>query len=176
MTEPTVKKISNFLSPELLNECQEFSISNLYNKRSYFRSSYGWDEKLRRNTSPVLIYELGTYNKDLFNKIKKEVTNKTGKYVDDVLIQYWGYNCYLDWHTDGNYSDALTIYLNKEWRPEWGGYFLFGNPNEFNGILPVENLGVLQNSGIPHCVTPVLSNTEIRISLQTFISDNRKTL
>ena len=176
MIEPTVKILSNFLPLDILNECQEFAISTLYDKRSNFRSSYGWDGELRRNSSPVLIFELATYNKELFSKIRKVVQTKTGKTVQDILIQFWSKNSFLDWHTDSAYSDALTIYVNKEWKPEWGGYFLYGPQSNFSGIIPKENLAVLQPSGIPHCVTPITSDTQTRISLQMFITNNKQVL
>ena len=176
MTESTVKVIHNFLSPDSLTECQEFALSTIYDKKSNFRSSYGWDTNLRRKSIPVLIYEIANHNKELFYKLKKEVKVNTGKEVHDILIQYWSPLSYLDWHTDSTYTDALTIYLNKEWKAEWGGYFLYGKQSNFSGIIPKENLAVLQPSGIPHCVSPVSIDADIRISLQMFISDNRNTL
>lgn len=176
MIEPTVELLPNFLPLDILNECQEFAISTLYDKRSNFRSSYGWDQELRRDSSPVLIYELSTHNTTLFNKVRKSVEQKTNKIVQDVLIQYWSKNSYLDWHTDSAYSDALTIYLNSEWKPEWGGYFLYGPQSNFSGIIPRENLAVLQPSGIPHCVTPVVSSNNIRMSLQMFITKSKQVL
>lgn len=176
MIERNVKIISDFLPPDTLGECQEFALSTLYDKRSTFRSSYGWDEQLKRNSSPVLILELASVNKELFNKIRKVVQSKTNKVVQDILIQFWSKNSFLDWHTDSAYSDALTIYLNKEWRPEWGGYFLYGPQSNFSGIIPRENLAVLQPSGIPHCVTPITVDYKVRISLQMFITNNKQVL
>ena len=176
MTKHTVSIISNFLSPDVLSECQEFAVSTLYDKRSNFRSSYGWDSDLRRNSTPVLVYELASYNKSLFYKLKKDIEHKTNKTIHDILIQYWSKNSFLDWHTDSAYSDALTIYINKEWKPEWGGYFLYGPQSNFSGVIPKENLAVLQPSGIPQCVTPISTDTHPRISLQMFISDNRQVL
>lgn len=176
MTEPTASLIENFLPPDILFECQEFAINTLYDKRSNFRSSYGWDDSLRRESSPVLIFELASYNKELFFKIKNTVKEKTHKVVQDILIQYWSPGCYLDWHTDLSYSDALTIYLNKIWKPEWGGYFLYGRQSGFSGIIPRENLAVFQQSGIPHCVTTINRGADIRISLQMFINDSKSVL
>lgn len=176
MAEDIVKIQQNFLTPDILTECQEFAISTLYNKKSTFRSSFGWDQELRRNSTPVLIFELGSANRELFNKIRKIVQEKTNKVVQDILIQYWSKGSFLDWHTDSAYSDALTIYLNKEWRPEWGGYFLYGPQSNFSGIIPRENLAVLQPSGIPHCVTPITVDYKVRISLQMFITNNKQVL
>lgn len=176
MIERSVEILSDFLPPDTLSECQEFALSTLFDKKSTFRSSYGWDEQLKRNSSPVLIFELASANKELFNKIRKAVQNKTNKVVQDILIHFWGKNSFLDWHTDSAYSDALTIYLNEEWRPEWGGYFLYGPQSNFSGIIPRENLAILQPSGIPHCVTPITVDHKVRISLQMFITDNKQVL
>ena len=176
MIEPTVKILPNFLPSDILTECQKFAISALYDKRSTFRSSYGWDETLRRQSSPVLIYDLSIHNKELFYNLKDFIQDKIQKPIIDIIIQYWSRDSYLDWHTDSNYSDALTIYLNKEWKPEWGGYFLYGRQSNFSGIIPKENLAVLQPTGIPHCVTPVMNDTFPRISLQIFTSNSKSVL
>ena len=55
-------------------------------------------------------------------------------------------------------------------------FCLYGKQSNFSGIIPKENLAVLQPSGIPHCVTPISIDADVRISLQMFISDNRNTL
>ena len=166
----------NFLSPTLFSECQELAYSIPYLKESKFRSSYGWDKDLSRQSSPVLVYDLGSENKELFDKIRKEIRSKTELFLEDILIQYWSKLSYLDWHSDAVYSSALTVYLNKEWKPQWGGYFLYRDKKEIKGIIPKPNLAIAQPGGVPHCVTTVNIDSDIRISLQAFLSNNSKLL
>jgi Rps23 Pro-64 3,4-dihydroxylase Tpa1-like proline 4-hydroxylase len=135
-----------------------------------------WEDDLRRKSTPVLVYELKTNNQEIFKKIRKEVKEKSGKHITDMLIHFWPPLSYLDWHTDAGYSDALTIYLNKEWNPNWGGYFLYNQGSGIQGLIPQENLGILQKGGTPHCVTTINMDSDIRMSLQTFLQSSKKIL
>jgi len=171
-----ITSFENFLSRELLLECQEVANSVLYIKENRFRTSFAWEKNLSRESSPVLVYELGIENKELFSKLKKEIKDKLNLYLENILIQYWDKLCYLDWHTDANYNSALTIYLNEVWKPHWGGYLLYKEDKDIKGIIPECNLAVLQPGGIPHCVTTINMGSDIRVSLQAFLGTSNKIL
>lgn len=172
----SIQVIQDFLSKETLIECQKLANDVLTSQETRWRSSMTWEDGLKRKSTPVLVYELKTNNQEIFKKIRKEVKEKTGKYIDDLIIHFWPPLSYLDWHTDYGYSDAITIYLNKEWNPSWGGYFLYNEENGIRGIIPQQNLGIVQESNTPHCVTTINVDSDIRISLQAFLTSSKKLL
>lgn len=172
----SIEVIENILSEQLLKDCQDLAQEVLYSTETRWRSNMTWQNELKRKSNTVLVYEIKKNNQNIFNRIRKEIKDKTGKHINDLLIHFWPPLSYLDWHDDGVYSDAVTIYLNKEWSPSWGGYFLYNENDNIRGVIPKENLGIHQKGGIPHCVTTINVDSDIRVSLQAFLLSSKKIL
>jgi hypothetical protein len=97
-------------------------------------------------------------------------------------IFYMGFptSC-VNWHPDYADYDAMSIYLNKEWDSNWGGWFAwtdehkgsseFGiNPKSGEFYSPQYNTGVYSTEREWHCTTPTATVAPPRISIQLFFS------
>jgi Rps23 Pro-64 3,4-dihydroxylase Tpa1-like proline 4-hydroxylase len=173
-----ITKYDNFFSDDVCHELDNLinKIVSKENKRSpvYSTSLHTWDDSLVSHSTPILRYFLTEEYDKLITKIKKEILIKTKYQIDYVLIHFWPKLSYITWHNDGDYKGALTIYLNKKWDSNWGGYLMYKENDEIKAIAPNYNLGVLQENGVSHCVSTINVNADIRISLQAFLVNDKK--
>jgi Rps23 Pro-64 3,4-dihydroxylase Tpa1-like proline 4-hydroxylase len=164
-------KYEEFFTKELHSELFETSKHLLRQGGNTFYTNAWWSEGIVKDSFPVLIHSIYK-DSDLFNKVREQIEKKTKLAVKDhdIMIYYWTRFSYIPWHEDQNYEGTLTVYLNEEWHPDWGGYFMYEDTKgEIRAILPKPNLGLLQQGGIKHCTTPVNFNGGMRISIQVFL-------
>ncbi len=130
-----------------------------------------WDPNIVKDSFPVLIHSIYKES-ELFALTRDQIEKKTKLSVKDhdIMIYYWTRFSYIPWHEDQNYEGTLTVYLNDEWQPDWGGYFMYEDKKgDVHAILPKKNFGLLQQGGIKHCTTPVNFDGGMRISIQVFL-------
>ena len=96
-------------------------------------------------------------------------------------IFYMGFatSC-VNWHPDYKEYDAMSIYLNREWDSNWGGWFAWTeefkgldgnyNPKTGNFYSPQYNTAVHSTEREWHCTTPLATTAPPRISIQLFFS------
>lgn len=175
-----ITKYENFFSNEICSEL-DILISRITSKENnttpmYSTSIYSWKDELISHSTPILRYPITIEYNKLLSKIKREIFVKTNYQIDNVLIHFWPKLSYITWHEDLVYKGALTVYLNKIWDSNWGGYFMYQENDEIKAIKPEYNLGVLQENGVSHCVSTVNINADIRISIQVFLTNDKKIL
>jgi hypothetical protein len=174
---------SNFLSEESIKQLDE-KIENILYKSDpdvpHFTTSLtSWSKYLQNSSTPIVRYVLNKNDDTIFQLLKKEIENKIPYYINDMVIHFSPKLSYIPWHNDGHVAAALTIYLNKNWDVNWGGYFLYKLNDEVKAIKPEFNLGILQEggeNGLPHCVTTTNIDADLRISLQLFLTNKKKLL
>jgi len=137
-----------------------------------------WDSRLTDGISGGIgITPLGhTMDEEFFNLVTSrltEVLNETFDSENSAIIYYNGnQKCGINFHDDGNYKGAVSIYLNKEWHPNWGGFLTYSVEGHKDGIytsiLPIINRLVYQKGGVEHGVTPTTDNAPDRKSLQVW--------
>ena len=93
---------------------------------------------------------------------------------DELIFQYyiWQPQSGISWHTD-EVSDRLfgaTLYLNEEWHPDFGGWFIWKENNTYHTILPKKKFLIINNNYQHHCVTPV--STGFRCTIQIWGKKN----
>jgi hypothetical protein len=169
-----IQKFDNFFDEDLFEEIISVIKTIMNSKQSKLTTNRIWEEGLISYSSPILRYEFDNNDVTLFNKIKEVVLKKTEYSITDVVVHIFPKLAYIPWHSDGTYESALTIYLNEDWKENWGGIFLYKKDNEITGIIPQKNLGILLEGGTDHCVTTTNINAEDRISLQFFLTKKRK--
>jgi Rps23 Pro-64 3,4-dihydroxylase Tpa1-like proline 4-hydroxylase len=89
------------------------------------------------------------------------ITNENLTKLNDIFISKYTKNCFLGPHCDKqNGKIAITIYLSKNWKPQYGGNLCFLNDNRteiIETITPKFNSMALFNipqlTGIPHFVS-----------------------
>lgn len=104
--------------------------------------------------------------------INKNATGEDHKYPDpnDVVVRGFRIN-------HDRRAGAITIYLNREWKWEWGGILKYGHQNWHDQYLPRFNTGVLFDNSLRHCVTKVespgrdRSHENFRKTLQCWVRD-----
>ena len=79
----------------------------------------------------------------------------------------------INWHDDGSYGAAVSIYLNDDWNREFGGYFIYQRETEkvMTAIQPTRGTSVYTSGGVLHAITPVRYDAPVRESIQVFINE-----
>ena len=76
-----------------------------------------------------------------------------------MLCQYyiWQPQSGISWHNDyeSNRLFGATLYLNEQWHPDNGGWFIWKDDNGYHTILPKQKVLVVNDNYEYHCVTPV---------------------
>jgi Rps23 Pro-64 3,4-dihydroxylase Tpa1-like proline 4-hydroxylase len=138
-----------------------------------FCTNRWWDFGIRKDSFPVFVHNI-YQNSELHNSLKKIIEEKTQKsvYDNNIMLYYWTRYSYIPWHNDNvKYEGAITIYLNREWEPDFGGYFLYEEGDEIKAILPKKNLGVMQYDSLMHSTTPVNFSGDLRFTVQAFLGN-----
>ena len=152
-----MKILKNTLSLDLLKLCREELASKL-KKNEWKSSSLDWMPNLNQGiTGSALITNTSL---DIKNAIKKEISSHI---VDcDIVTEYyvWQPNSGISLHTDTDYKFGSTIYLNEEWHPDAGGWFIWlDSTGKWNTTFPTNNSMVLNDIDEEYLVTSVSSDT-----------------
>jgi Rps23 Pro-64 3,4-dihydroxylase Tpa1-like proline 4-hydroxylase len=95
-----------------------------------------------------------------------------------VMNYIWSRLSYIPWHNDNIHANAVTIYLNEHWDPDWGGIYLYYTTIEANiirGYVPKFNTAVKNNNRIAHSTTMVSMDAESpRVTIQLFTKAENK--
>ena len=153
----------NFLPPEILEKVRE-ELRALPEAETFFNSP---QEKLKSSYMPE---RLGPYSRSLFYALNarpflvylEELTGIKGLIPDPYFagggIHVVSNGGHLDIHADFNYHGKMNlerrvnvlIYLNKDWREEWGGSFEVWEKDmtaKVAGFVPIFNRMCCFNTG-----------------------------
>lgn len=159
--------IRNSLSEELYNAC----VDDLGNKRYenvWKSSNICWPEFLSDGVlGTVLCTEVSEV---LSRQISREIVEYIPEY-ESISCQYyiWQKNSGIKKHDDGTHKFGATIYLNKNWDIDNGGFFIWKDKftDELKVLSPEKNMMVLNSTEEEHLVTPLLpSSTDLRYTIQ----------
>lgn len=174
-----MKIYKNVLSPEFAKKLYTFATDIVsgkhYQEDLAVWTNFAWDKQIVKDSAPVLCIRIPkTTSKKLEEELQRSgiFDPQTDKPLyEHALIYVWFKNSYIPCHEDGHASKAVTIYLNENWDYNEGGLFqwLDSETNEWKIIFPNFNTAVVNNSGLPHGITPVKSDTQFRVTVQTFI-------
>ena len=159
---------NDFLSNDLLDECQETLKSTIKSATPYFgKTNLCWEYGIVKSSTTITIIEV-TEEYSIYIKLKNEIELHIGLIPNRIMFYVWPKLSYIPWHDDNHVKSALTIYLNDFWDEDWGGYFMFKNNEKIEAIKPKLNLGVHQLGGVTHCVNTVNIDADNRITIQVF--------
>ena len=102
-------------------------------------------------------------NDDIKNLIRQklvEIDPNIRGYDFTAFYQIWDVGAATGTHDDYEYMFNATFYLNKDWRPDDGGLYVYLDGEEYKVFLPKYNsCGLINKSKIePHLVTPITTN------------------
>ena len=171
----TVKIFENFLTNSLFVKTQNKAneiIKNPYVGLS--RTNFAWPTIIVKASTPVIVKDIDKTD-ELFKELKQEIEEKTGWEVLNIMIYYWTKLSYIPWHEDPGLNAGFTLYLNETWDKDWGGYFMYElEEGQIKALIPTRNTAVIQEGNVPHSVSTINMDSEIRISLQVFFDNKIK--
>jgi hypothetical protein len=162
-------KISNdfFYGIDYVNNIK--NVANIY-------TNMVWQDDFKEDSNLVLFIAL---SKDIVKEVEDSLIklnifnfNKYKSLTEhgQVMLQIWSQGSYAKEHIDQTYGAAATLYLNN-WTYEDGGRleYLDQESQEWNYIVPQYNLLAFNDTKIPHKVSRVNTNRELRTTLQVFM-------
>jgi Rps23 Pro-64 3,4-dihydroxylase Tpa1-like proline 4-hydroxylase len=185
-----MRVIDNFLDPQLAHELERHILDQL-DKPVWIHGHSFYHEELRNYIVETMAPYIATLDKPLALKLRQHLESNsilTGTVTDyEALI----YNAYplssVGWHTDKHdeYEHGgtecmgcrdvagISIYLNRDWRPNWGGSFLLKDHRDATqGTFyePIYNRAVINNGRDVHAVSAITNGAHNRYSVQLFVN------
>lgn len=135
-----------------------------------------WGEGLDSGSyAPVLVLPLLEYA-DYFTDRYRQLDAIF--YDFDLLTVYlhiWPRGSQINWHHDGEPRQRIgsTIYINESWNWNWGGLFLYDDPDLRQGwVFPEHNKMIWFLSPVWHATSMVNLSAEYpRLSIQLFFGN-----
>lgn len=171
-----LNQVPNFLEPEVLQALQQ-RYKDSHGQAVFEVNNMGrWGAGLETGSyAPVLILKLDDYKEYFINKYKA---------LDPAFAEFNNVVCYMhvwlpgsqiNWHHDASDVSARlssTIYINPGWNWNWGGLFLYEDPDHGQGwIFPHENHMIWFRPPIWHSTSMVSQAAEYpRLSVQLFFT------
>jgi len=166
-----IKKYRDFLDEETYEQTIGTADYLLTLGGNEFCTNRWWDYGIRKDSFPVFVHNI-YQDSELHKRLKNIIEEKTelSVYDNNIMIYYWTRYSYIPWHNDNiKYQGAITIYINREWHHDFGGYFLYEDEGELKGVVPERNIAVLQYGSVNHCTTPVNYEGDLRLTIQAFL-------
>ena len=157
--------ITNDLHQKCLNELNEKADQNCWRS-----STINWSSEVKQG---VIGSCISTPVSDKIQKLlEKELESSLPKYTELICKYYiWQSMSGIAWHNDET-QDRLfgaTLYLNEEWYPNNGGWFIWEDGDGYHTILPKKKFLVLNDGFQNHCVTPVVMDFRCTIQIWGFL-------
>ncbi len=171
----SVTVFEEVLDELLIEQCLAYSIDQFENLNFHVENKRHWDPNLVNDSNSIHIHSIPK-EIDLYKMISNAVQDKTGEIASSILCYYGMPNSHISWHNDANYDSAISIYLNRDWNPNYGGLFLYKMEKKIHAVVPYINTGVLLKNGIWHAVSSTTKTAPIRYSIQIFCEPKIKQL
>ena len=171
-----IQTIDNFFEEDYFDHLHKYSLDTFSDGHSKFRTNHtSWSNRIVLDSKLVLIHEPEIeFQREILEKVNSRMKGYSVE-PDNcwVLFYYWMEGSYIPWHNDHSYKAAFTFYLNKDWRPEWQGFFMYREGEEIKAIQPAPNRVVHNREKVEHCTTPVLASSYLRATLQVFEEETK---
>jgi Rps23 Pro-64 3,4-dihydroxylase Tpa1-like proline 4-hydroxylase len=171
-----INTVWDWLEPEVLQEIKD-RYENAKGTPSFEINNMGrWGKGLDSGSfAPVVILPLPEYEQYFLDKYKK--LDPVFEQFDQVTVflQIWPPGSQIGWHHDADDSInriGSTVYLNETWNWNWGGLFLYDDPDHGQGwVFPNHNKMIWFVPPVWHATSMVGLNAEHpRISIQIFFT------
>ena len=143
--------ITNDLQQKCTNELNEKRYHNCWKS-----SSVTWDSGIKQGIVGSCI--ITPVSDTICCLLEKELKLILPEH-DKLIFQYyiWQPQSGISWHNDyeSNRLFGATLYLNEQWHPDNGGWFIWKDDNGYHTILPKQKVLVVNDNYEYHCVTPV---------------------
>lgn len=165
----SVKKTENVFSEALL---EKLFLHTRDGKAPNKTNFFNWGSNVIGVSNAIFVF-------DLPEELKKEVeTELLNKNIFEQVPKKWFCSVFLmsrhsniPWHNDEKYKFTCTIYLNKEWDSNHGGYFMYEDGEELKAIIPTYNNAVSFAPPLKHTSVLTSNYAPLRESLQIFVEE-----
>ena len=133
-----------------------------------------WDERLFKDTQGknlITAIENEEFIDIIINRVIERFNTSSNKSHYSILYYKSQGQFNINWHNDGQYQAAVSIYLNDNWHRDLGGYLIYQMDDEdlMTAVQPKIGTAVYHNGGVLHGTTPVSEGAPSRKSIQVFI-------
>ena len=166
--------IEDAISDDLYQKCLK-ELDEKVNIYCWSSSSVTWSSGIKQGvvgsciTTPV--------SDNIQQLLDQELKSSLPKYTELICQYYiWQPQSAISWHNDkgsGDRSFGATLYLNGEWHPNNGGWFIWEDDDGHHTILPKKKFLVLNDNLQYHCVTPVSSGFRCTIQIWDKLQDSK---
>jgi len=158
------------LTERTLNDLYLYTRDGKQPSRTNF---FGWDQTVIGVSNAIFFFTLPD---DLKNKVIEELLEKKVLPARPKLmsanVALYSRNSFIPWHNDSSHSYSATVYLNKEWNKDWGGYLAYQEEgSEIKCFIPAYNSCVCYPTPLMHSVQLTALNAPMRESLQIFVDE-----
>lgn len=163
--------IDNFFEPDELQRVIEYFEDVCLDNPQLFTGKDVWTPRLSENSqNDTFVYHLERkIDTDIFDWLEGYMINRFDKVPSNMRFYQYMPGSHIDWHRDGEKNGAASIYLNEDWKKEYGGLFLWREEDgSFRGELPKMNRCLYDLAGAVHSTTPTYKTSPVRRSLQVF--------
>jgi Rps23 Pro-64 3,4-dihydroxylase Tpa1-like proline 4-hydroxylase len=167
-----MRTINDFLSAEFIENIKKENQNLMYS--SVWKTSLGWQKEIISPISSVLIRDLSAEQKETLLIALDEKNIVKIDQIEQLEAQtyLWQPLSFIPWHSDKEEDDrvrfAATLYLNDQWKDDWGGLFLFKDNSGIYAESPTYNKLVFNDNNYPHATTIISSEAPLRQTIQLF--------
>ena len=147
--------IEDSITDDLYQKCVE-ELNKKVSENCWGSSSLNWNSLIKQGVLGSCI--ITTVSDNIHQLLEQELKSSLPTYTELILQYYiWQPQSGIGWHNDAwkNRLFGATLYLNDEWNPNNGGWFIWEDDDGYHTILPKKKLLVLNDNCQHHCVTPV---------------------
>ena len=159
-----MKFIEDSITDDLYQKCLK-ELEKKVRKNCWKSSSINWSSAIKKNVVGSCIFT--PVSDTIHHLLEDELKSSLPEYEKLVCNYYvWQSQSAISWHKDGydNILFGATLYLNEEWYPDNGGWFIWEDNDGYHTILPKKRLLVLNDNYQNHCVTPI--SLDFRCTIQ----------
>jgi Rps23 Pro-64 3,4-dihydroxylase Tpa1-like proline 4-hydroxylase len=180
--------IRNALPPEKAEELREIMLRSRYERETQSVAGFygsrmlsdlehmpGTDETFTASFGSAAVQDEPAFLNAfaaMFPKIKEAVGEVADSYGNVHIVAYrMNAGDHLRFHVDEYLGRGFVLYLSKGWKWDWGGLLMLADGDGVKPYLPQFNdLVVMPNEKVPHCVTEVSANAgEPRYTMTGFM-------
>ena len=164
------KKLYNYGKERVTGNAKESDLTQSW------LNLYQWDEKIVHDSTAVFCCMLpdrllGELKQNLIDYNKLDLFDESREYLEKVMCYVWTQGSYIPIHDDGIYKKAVTIYLNENWKEEFGGQINWLEDGVIKTFTPEFNSAALNDTLNIHSTSKVTVKNSPRITIQMFFTN-----
>ena len=147
--------IEDSITNDLYQNCVK-ELNEKLSEHCWKSSSLNWGSDVKQGVDGSCI--ITPVSDTIHNLLEQELKSSLPKHRELEFNYYiWQPQSGISWHNDKapNRSFGASLYLNEEWYPNNGGWFIWEDEEGHHTILPKKKFLVINNNYQHHCVTPV---------------------